>query len=73
MPVNLAKEALEPAHLGDLGAVEAKAAGDLGEVTAPVDRVIGVAAGRAEFVRLGAVAAVVQGWRFRCVITKLKQ
>src|SRR6516165_3754083 len=56
----LAEEARELPHLGDFGAVEAEAAGDPGEVVAAVGRVARVAARRAEFVRLGAIAAVIQ-------------
>src|SRR6516225_1467876 len=56
----LAEEASELPHLGDFGAVEAEAAGDPGEVAAAVGRVARVAARRAEFVRLGAIAAVIQ-------------
>jgi len=55
----LAEQALELSHLGDFGAVEAEAAGDRGEVAAAVGRVARVAARRAEFVRLGAIAAVI--------------
>ena len=54
-----AEQSREPAETGDLGAVQAEAARHLREVAAAVRRVHRVDAVGAEFVGLGAVAAIV--------------